>query len=81
MFDFVCGTSTGSILAALLCVRKSSIDDAESLYRDLSTKVFKMNNLLGISQLFLTHAFYDDKLLEKVVRYDIIIFVLTLTPT
>lgn len=69
MFDYVCGTSTGSIIAALLFVKKASIEDATSLYRELSTKVFKMNNLLGISQLFLTHAFYDTKLLQKIVRY------------
>lgn len=69
MFDYVCGTSTGSILAALLCVKKSSIEESEILYRELSSKVFKMNNLLGISQLFLSHAFYNQNLLQKIIRY------------
>ena len=68
MFDYVCGTSTGAILAGLLCVKKASIAEAESLYYDMSTQVFKMNNLLGISQLFLSHAFYDEKLLQKTIR-------------
>ncbi len=28
-----------------------------------------MNNLLGVSQFFMNHAFYDAKLLEKAIRY------------
>lgn len=69
MFDYVCGTSTGALLSGLLFVKKSSLSDVERTYRELSMEVFKMNNLLGISQLFLNHAFYDCKLLERVVRY------------
>ena len=68
LFDFVCGTSTGSILAALLCLEKISTRECKEYYYDFSTDVFKMNNLLGISQFFLNHAFYDSKLLEKVIR-------------
>ena len=69
MFDYVCGTSTGAILLGLLCLKRSDIAEIQQIYRELSTKVFKMNNLLGISQLFLNHAFYDAKMLEKVIRY------------
>ncbi len=68
MFDYVCGVSTGAIVAALLCMKKETIEEVETLYRELSTQVFKMNNLLGIGQLFLNHAFYDAKLLEKIIR-------------
>ncbi len=68
MFDYVCGTSTGALVAALLCIKKASIVEVESMYHEMSTKVFKMNNLLGISQLFLTHAFYDGKLLQRIIR-------------
>lgn len=50
-------------------MRKDSIEEVDTLYRELSTEVFKMNNLLGIGQLFLNHAFYDAKLLEKIIRY------------
>jgi len=68
LFDYVCGTSTGAILTALLCLKRSSIEEVEGIYRELSAKVFKVNNLLGIGQLFLNHAFYDAKLLEKIIR-------------
>ena len=70
LFDYVCGTSTGALLSGLLFVKKSTLAETERTYRELSMEVFKMNNLLGISQLFLNHAFYDCKLLEKIVRYE-----------
>ena len=69
LFDYVCGTSTGALVSGLLFVKKSTLAETERTYRELSMEVFKMNNLLGISQLFLNHAFYDYKLLEKIVRY------------
>ena len=65
----MCGTSTGALLSGLLFLKKSSLPETEKTYRELSMEVFKMNNLLGISQLFLNHAFYDRKLLERIVRY------------
>lgn len=68
MFDYVCGTSTGSLIAGLLCVKKAPIKEVESMYHEMSTKVFKMNNLMGLSQLFLNHAFYDRDLLLKIIR-------------
>ena len=71
LFDYVCGTSTGALISGLLFVKKSSLAETEKTYRELSTEVFKMNNLLGISQLFLNHAFYDCKLLEKIIRYEL----------
>ena len=68
LFDFVCGTSTGAILAVLLCLEKLNAQQCKEYYQELSTEVFKMNNLLGISQFLLNHAFYDSKLLERAIR-------------
>ena len=68
MFDYVCGTSTGAIIASLVCLRREPLDKVEMLYRQMSLELFNKNNLLGIGQLFLTHAFYDAKILEKMIR-------------
>lgn len=68
MFDLVCGSSTGAIVTALLCLKKSPVGEVESLYRELSTEVFRMNNLKGIGHLVWNHAFYDAKLLESFIR-------------
>ena len=53
---------------ALLFLQKISATDAENMYRDLSSKIFRMNNLLGLGTLFLTQSFYDSSLLEKQIR-------------
>lgn len=71
MFDYVCGTSTGAIIASLVCLRREPLDKVEMLYRQMSLELFNKNNLLGIGQLFLTHAFYDAKILEKMIRYSL----------
>ena len=68
MFDYVCGTSTGAIIASLVCLKRDPLDKAEMMYRQISMDLFNKNNLLGIGQLFLTHAFYDAKILENIIR-------------
>ena len=44
------------------------METAEQMYRDLSRKIFKMNNLLGLGQLFINQSFYDSSQLEKQIR-------------
>ena len=44
------------------------MERVEMMYRELSSKIFKMNNFLGLGQLFLNQSFYDSSLLEKQVR-------------
>lgn len=68
MFDYVCGTSTGAIIASLVCLKREPLDKVEMMYRQMSMELFNKNNLLGIGQLFLTHAFYDAKILENIIR-------------
>lgn len=70
MFDYVCGTSTGALLAGMVFIRRMELSRTEELYRDLSAKVFKKSNLLGLGQLFLHQAFYDSSQLEKLIRSD-----------
>jgi predicted acylesterase/phospholipase RssA len=47
-FDLIGGTSTGSILAAGLCIGLSA-DDLEKLYLNLCPKIFARNNRWGIN--------------------------------
>jgi len=51
MFDMVCGTSTGGIIAALLGVKSQPIAEVEDLYDDLLGTVFgKGSNVKLVSQ-------------------------------
>ncbi|EIE23713.1 hypothetical protein COCSUDRAFT_41874 [Coccomyxa subellipsoidea C-169] len=40
LFDLVCGTSTGGILAVALALKKLTLKDCEQIYRNLGQKVF-----------------------------------------
>jgi patatin-like phospholipase/acyl hydrolase len=40
LFDIVCGTSTGGILAALFAVKRTRVQEAARLYDELLKKVF-----------------------------------------
>lgn len=40
LFDIVCGTSTGGILAALFAVKRTPVQEAGRLYDELIKKVF-----------------------------------------
>ena len=68
LFDYVCGTSTGALLAAMLFMRQMEINEAEQNYKDLSGRIFSRNNLLGLGQLFLNQSFYDSSLLQRLLR-------------
>ena len=64
MFDMICGTSTGGIIATVLGLRQESVDEMETLYDEFIGKVFgKGSNIKLVSE----KAFYDEKELENVL--------------
>lgn len=40
LFDLICGTSTGGVLAVALGVQRWTLDQCEAMYRDIGEKVF-----------------------------------------
>ena len=68
LFDYVCGTSTGALLAGMLFMKQMEIDEAERSYKEFSGKIFKQNNLLGLGQLFLNQSFYDSSHFQRLLR-------------
>ncbi|KAK7081098.1 Calcium-independent phospholipase A2-gamma [Halocaridina rubra] len=59
LFDYICGVSTGAILAVLLGCHKQSINDCEKLYRELSMQIFNQTTFRGAKGLFMKNSYYD----------------------
>ncbi|XP_061495948.1 calcium-independent phospholipase A2-gamma isoform X2 [Rhineura floridana] len=67
LFDYICGVSTGSILAFMLGLFHMPLDECEELYRKLGTDVFKQNFFVGTVKMGWSHAFYDSEFWEKIL--------------
>lgn len=64
VFDIICGTSTGGIIACLLGLQMRSIQETETLYDDLIDRVFgKKSNLKLVSE----QAMYDELEFERIL--------------
>ena len=68
MFDFICGVSTGALIATMVGVCCLPLDECEQLYQECSREMFARNRLLGASKLVITHAYYDSQLWEKILK-------------
>ncbi|XP_048195744.1 calcium-independent phospholipase A2-gamma isoform X2 [Perognathus longimembris pacificus] len=68
LFDYICGVSTGAILAFMLGLFHMPLDECEELYRKLGSDVFSQNVILGTVKMSWSHAFYDSQMWEKILK-------------
>ncbi|XP_048873905.1 calcium-independent phospholipase A2-gamma-like isoform X19 [Brienomyrus brachyistius] len=68
LFDYICGVSTGAILAFMLGMYQMSLDECEELYRRLGSEVFKQNVIVGTVKMGWSHAFYDSQIWETILK-------------
>uniref|UniRef100_A0A8C8RS39 Patatin like phospholipase domain containing 8 n=1 Tax=Pelusios castaneus TaxID=367368 RepID=A0A8C8RS39_9SAUR len=68
LFDYICGVSTGAILAFMLGLFHIPLDECEELYHKLGSDVFKQNVIVGTVKMGWSHAFYDSDIWEKMLK-------------
>lgn len=68
LFDYICGVSTGAILAFMLGVFQIPLSECEALYRKLGSDVFKQNVIVGTVKMGWSHAFYDSQIWEEMLK-------------
>lgn len=68
IFDYICGTSTGAVLAALIGIYKLPLDEIERQYKYFIKEIFSTNRATGIGNLVMTYAYYDTKVWENMLK-------------
>nr|XP_018904670.1 PREDICTED: calcium-independent phospholipase A2-gamma-like isoform X1 [Bemisia tabaci] len=69
LFDYICGVSTGAIILSLMGPPTGkSLSEISDLYKEMSIQLFKQNSLRGMSNLVMTHGYYDSTFFEKLLK-------------
>lgn len=68
LFDYICGVSTGAILAFMLGIFQIPLEECEQMYRKLGSDVFKQNVIVGTVKMGWSHAFYDSEMWENILK-------------
>ncbi|KAM9335027.1 calcium-independent phospholipase A2-gamma [Symphorus nematophorus] len=68
LFDYICGVSTGAILAFMLGIFQIPLEECEEMYRKLGADVFKQNVIVGTVKMGWSHAFYDSEIWENILK-------------
>jgi calcium-independent phospholipase A2-gamma len=68
LFDYICGCSTGSIMACLFGPHKKNLEDCAIMYKEISTRIFTRSPILGTSKLLWSHSYYDTDDWEEILK-------------
>jgi calcium-independent phospholipase A2-gamma len=71
MFDYICGVSTGAIMACLFGPHKKNLDDCAAMYKGLSTQIFNQNSIWGTGSMLWSHSYYDTPLWEQILQQNV----------
>ncbi|XP_011491970.1 calcium-independent phospholipase A2-gamma isoform X1 [Oryzias latipes] len=71
LFDYICGVSTGAILAFMLGLARFSLEECADMYREISTKVFQQNRLVGTVKMGWSHSYYNTETWENILKKEL----------
>ena len=67
-FDYICGVSTGAILAMMIGVQKRPLDEIEEIYRNISTEIFSTSKFQGSLGVIKNHSYHDTNKYEQILQ-------------
>ncbi|XP_029910944.1 calcium-independent phospholipase A2-gamma-like [Myripristis murdjan] len=68
LFDYICGVSTGAVLAFMLGLARFSLAECEEMYRRFGSDVFRQNPLVGTVKMGWSHSYYNTETWEMILR-------------
>ncbi|MEQ2220220.1 hypothetical protein ILYODFUR_003140 [Ilyodon furcidens] len=68
LFDYICGVSTGAILAFMLGLARFSLEECADMYRRFGSEVFNQNPLVGTVKMGWSHSYYNTATWEKILQ-------------
>ncbi|XP_049921305.1 calcium-independent phospholipase A2-gamma-like isoform X2 [Epinephelus moara] len=67
LFDYICGVSTGAVLAFMLGLAHFSLEECADMYRRFGSEVFRQNPLVGTVKMGWSHSYYDTETWETIL--------------
>ncbi|XP_035512299.1 calcium-independent phospholipase A2-gamma-like isoform X1 [Morone saxatilis] len=68
LFDYICGVSTGAVLAFMLGLAHFSLEECAEMYRRFGSEVFRQNRLVGTMKMGWSHSYYSTETWETILR-------------
>lgn len=68
LFDYICGVSTGAVLAFMLGLAHFSLEECAEMYRRFGSEVFRQNPLVGTVKMGWTHSYYNTENWEAILQ-------------
>ncbi|XP_068996369.1 calcium-independent phospholipase A2-gamma-like [Embiotoca jacksoni] len=68
LFDYICGVSTGAVLAFMVGLARFSVEECADMYRRFGSEVFRQNRLVGTVKMGWNHSYYNSETWETILR-------------
>ncbi|XP_074536670.1 calcium-independent phospholipase A2-gamma-like [Halichoeres trimaculatus] len=68
LFDYICGVSTGAVLAFMLGLAHFSLEECADMYRRFGSEVFRQNPLVGTVKMGWSHSYYNTENWETILQ-------------
>lgn len=68
LFDYICGVSTGAVLAFMLGLARFSLEECADMYRRFGSEVFRQNPLVGTVKMGWSHSYYNTETWEAILQ-------------